>query len=67
MENLNLTTEDIIFLTSIVNDVINNGPIDNRVSVHEFVCLTRWQCWCVNVHVWGRCTYACILRVYICY
>ena len=67
MENLNLTTEDIIFLTEIVNDIINNGLIDNRVSMHEFVphqvAMLVCKCTCgVGAHMPAY--YVC---VYICY
>ena len=32
MENLNLTPENITFLTGTVNEVLDSGPIDNMVS-----------------------------------
>ena len=47
MDNVDLTTENAIFLTEIINEVINNGPIANTVSmnveglVHASVCVDR--------------------------
>ena len=45
MENLNLTPENITFLTGTVNEVLDSSPIDNMVSGHGcvlgFGCLTR--------------------------
>ena len=59
MDNVDLTTENAIFLTEIINEVINNGPIANMVSMNvEGAC----ECVCVDqsLHAWvhsnaGRC------------
>ena len=46
MDNVDLTTENAIFLTGIINEVINNGPIANTVSMNvEGAC----ECVCGSI------------------
>ena len=61
MENLDLTTGDVLLLTETVNDVLDGSPIDNMVSVH------------VHVYACGGCMSVCaslsgsvLAKLYVC-